>query len=418
MEQICRLCLQQNSALEPLHDAEDVATEIEKGGLIGLVEQYLTIQITKSEISKNCSICGSCRTTIEEWHHFREYCLRNDEIYHDMVCKATSNAVVENEAHSNLAIVKLEGGLIAADCNEEPTSASPKPPEGEEEYLILETIDYSDAEEYPEEEKQFIVHTDEKEPQISDKIECNSNIPLKKRMRLKVEVDNRNQVQLKEESDREYSEDDTNGDDTVSSKGRKRNSKKDLSKGEKRTDVCSICGKFIKNMTEHMRIHNNERRHQCPYCPKAFVSASNYNSHVNIHTRAKMYKCDLCEKQYTMLNSLKQHRITHFKERIYLCPVCGKAYYQPTGLARHKRSHFEEPKIKCSKCDKMFLTNADLKKHFSKHLEEKPFNCDICKRGFSRKDNLKTHMKTHQAKSKTLTTLKIESFVDVSHPDT
>lgn len=32
------------------------------------------------------------------------------------------------------------------------------------------------------------------------------------------------------------------------------------SKVAKRAEVCTICGKFIKNLTEHMRIHNNERR--------------------------------------------------------------------------------------------------------------------------------------------------------------
>ncbi|XP_065078014.1 zinc finger protein 691-like [Ochlerotatus camptorhynchus] len=369
MEPLCRLCLEGGPDLRPIQDdAQGNSTNTEEStaeqSLVQLVLQYLSIQVIKTECTESPLICTTCQTLIEGWHRFHNTCLKNDEIYQRRRSELFESAVQKQENQVSRS--------LSTDFKQEELENSAEDPIDDDLDPDFEPLDEDQEEERYSVAVVGSAYTTS-EDEMAEKVQP---IKRKEKSDSKVIPRKRGRPKVKDIED-------ADGTDVVM-------------KSRKRAEVCTICGKFIKNMTEHMRIHNNERRHQCPYCPKAFVSASNYCSHVNIHTRAKMYKCDLCDKQYAMLNSLKQHRITHFKERIYLCPVCGKAYYQPTGLARHKRTHFDEPKIKCSECDKMFLTNSDLRKHFTKHLPEKPFNCEICNRAFSRKDNLRTHMKTHR----------------------
>ncbi|XP_062535393.1 zinc finger protein 691-like [Armigeres subalbatus] len=373
MERLCRLCLQSASDLEPIaigeHNIHSSDASIGHS-LVQLIIQYLSIQIIKVE--NECPfICPGCKSLVEEWHRFHTSCVKNNEIYQRRVQEKEDHDKADS-VHHNL-----------------------------EESSELEQIDiksFKPVEEDEENDPDFDPNgLSDNEDDDDDGGDVGSVYEYEiLETEMKLEAESKSKIET-------ISDDKEDPKPRASKRGRPRTkSLDDTSRAAKRAEVCTICGKFIKNLTEHMRIHNNERRHQCPYCAKSFVSASNYSSHVNIHTRAKMYKCDLCDKQYALLNSLKQHRITHFKERIYLCPVCGKAYYQPTGLARHKRTHFEQPTIKCTECDKMFLTNGDLRKHFKKHLPEKPFSCEICNRAFNRKDNLKTHMKTHREKGSKL----------------
>ncbi|XP_055534457.1 zinc finger and SCAN domain-containing protein 12-like [Wyeomyia smithii] len=401
MERICRLCLQDGPNLGLIEDyAVDWAdqNEAEPEDFSQLILRYLSIQVVKQEPTSDTVICSSCRSAILDWHNFRECCLRNDGIYLKLLSEVSS---VDQELLLGLNTAKH---VIRTDKpkQEEVTEDYQEPIDNEN--RNSSPIDFYEVEIEERGGSTSYDNDHEQQPEQESIEEFPSKIPLKKRGRPRKERVNREPCVKQQPNASE-----------VVKTGKKRGRPKLAVKTERRAEVCPMCGKFIKNMSEHMRIHNNEKRHQCPFCPKAFVSASNYSSHVNIHTRAKMYKCDLCDKQYPMLNGLKQHRITHFKERVYLCPVCGKAYYQPTGLARHKRTHFEEPKIKCSECDKMFLSNGDLRKHFTKHLDEKPFACEICSRAFRRKDNLVTHMKTHRLNAKQGSATVLQSDVPPSN---
>ncbi|XP_055625308.1 zinc finger protein 189-like isoform X2 [Toxorhynchites rutilus septentrionalis] len=416
MKQMCRLCLQDGPDLGILGDDTASGNEDDTNAadcLVQLILRYLSIRIVKHESTANAMICCSCRMSVEEWHTFRESCMRNDEVYQRVISRSiTSSATFDKttltDEDSRAVILKNEPSYIDAkpaenddadfeqmhykdeqlsnsccDDNYEIDKSDDKQMDNDddddcpdfEEIEFDEVSDSSSDDEYVV--KSTVFSTRNKVNKINTTLEI---IPLKKRGGSRIQTKNTKDTDIPGLNQEAPTLDKSQ--EIVAKKvssririspvkvSKKRGRPKEAIRNAKRAEVCTICGKCIKNMTEHMRIHNNEKRHQCPYCSKAF--------------------------QYAMLNSLKQHRITHFKERIYVCPVCGKAYYQPTGLARHKRTHYEEPKIKCSACDKMFMTNADLRKHFTKHLDEKPFSCEICSRAFSRKDNLRTHMKTHR----------------------
>lgn len=74
----------------------------------------------------------------------------------------------------------------------------------------------------------------------------NQKVPLKKRGRPRKEI-----------FDKEDYEEDSESDNKPSKRKRGRPKEE---KRPKRVEVCTICGKFIKNLPEHMRIHNNEKR--------------------------------------------------------------------------------------------------------------------------------------------------------------
>lgn len=79
-----------------------------------------------------------------------------------------------------------------------------------------------------------------------EEISPNRKVPLKKRGRPRKEIFDNEDYEEDSESDKKPGQ-------------RKRGRPKE-EKRTKRVEVCTICGKFIKNLPEHMRIHNNEKR--------------------------------------------------------------------------------------------------------------------------------------------------------------
>ncbi|XP_058056172.1 zinc finger protein 677 isoform X1 [Anopheles bellator] len=156
--------------------------------------------------------------------------------------------------------------------------------------------------------------------------------------------------------------------------------------------VCHICGLFRKHLTMHMKIHNGERNHKCPYCPAAFVDSSSCKQHINAHTREKMYKCNLCDKEYSSLNVLRNHKDSHSEKKKHVCKTCGNAYRYRAALRRHIKTHTDEPKIKCTKCEMRFYYKGRMLSHLRSHFAPE-FSCAICDKRYTKKSSLDTHIK-------------------------
>lgn len=89
---------------------------------------------------------------------------------------------------------------------------------------------------------------------------------------------------------------------------------------------CTVCQKKFNrkdNLRSHMKIHKDNRddedKHLCIYCGRAFSNSSNLIVHMRRHTGEKPYKCDLCEKGFPRSSDLQCHRRTHTGERPCLC---------------------------------------------------------------------------------------------------
>uniref|UniRef100_A0AAG5DGX3 C2H2-type domain-containing protein n=1 Tax=Anopheles atroparvus TaxID=41427 RepID=A0AAG5DGX3_ANOAO len=156
---------------------------------------------------------------------------------------------------------------------------------------------------------------------------------------------------------------------------------------------CSTCGKYIRNIEEHRRMHLNIRLQHCPYCEKSFVHRSNFYTHLNIHTRKRTYKCTLCSSEFNSPHGLKQHQARHSDTK-HECLECGKQFVRMSYLRiHHQRVH--EPRIRhtCLICDKQFLDLAHVAKHMEVHNNEDLLECGICRRAYKARKNLLRHMR-------------------------
>lgn len=113
----------------------------------------------------------------------------------------------------------------------------------------------------------------------------------------------------------------------------------------------------------------------CTFCGKIFANTMVLTQHIRMHTNERPYKCELCQKSFTQMCNLKHHRLTHTGERPFVCQICQKSFTQLGNLQQHERTHTGERPFVCQICQKSFKQMVHLKQHTQKkhHGDKRPF---------------------------------------------
>jgi len=130
-------------------------------------------------------------------------------------------------------------------------------------------------------------------------------------------------------------------------------------------EVCTVCGKSVKDMKSHMKVNHsetNQRTMQCHVegCKSMFRTKQEVTNHYNrVHLDIKA-QCSICLQ---WLKNLPEHiSQVHNRDRKHVCNECGKQFFK----------------------------NSDLKLHIERVHTGKRYNCPECGRTVSK---IREHMK-------------------------
>ncbi|XP_073319762.1 uncharacterized protein [Pagrus major] len=161
---------------------------------------------------------------------------------------------------------------------------------------------------------------------------------------------------------------------------------------------CSVCGmKYARsvNLTKHLEVHTGEQRFTCSICKMSFDDGGSLSTHMSLHTGSNPFSCSVCKKTFQSRFHVVKHMRIHTGEKPFRCSLCGRRFAQNTHLKRHSIVHTGEKSFSCSVCGKRFTQKSTLTVHLGLHTGEKPHTCSICKKSFSLRKILTAHMRVH-----------------------
>jgi len=170
---------------------------------------------------------------------------------------------------------------------------------------------------------------------------------------------------------------------------------------------CTVCGKSVHNIKDHMLLHS-EPKFQCETCPKKFKRESCLEHHrKRVHLNIREFKCPTCNKEFSAERHLKQHTLVHTGLKLHTCELCGTSFKQKPHLKSHIKHVHEGVKrikidrnmnVQCGKCGKLCFNQQSLQIHEKTHTgslaERKTFTCNFCSAAFTTAQNLKGHIKS------------------------
>ena len=107
---------------------------------------------------------------------------------------------------------------------------------------------------------------------------------------------------------------------------------------------CFFNTKSSSNLTQHLRVHNDEKTFECPTCLQKFRSSSNLKVHIrSVHTKERTFACDHCEKRFATKWQKQSHiKTNHIRKReaTFDCTVlgCERTFLKYQSLAAHLKS--------------------------------------------------------------------------------
>uniref|UniRef100_A0A1I8JUT4 C2H2-type domain-containing protein n=1 Tax=Anopheles funestus TaxID=62324 RepID=A0A1I8JUT4_ANOFN len=159
---------------------------------------------------------------------------------------------------------------------------------------------------------------------------------------------------------------------------------------------CTICGKQVKSMSDHMKIHRPDKKYKCTLCDKSFAQSNNLTYHIRRHTGEKPYRCEICDKKFISNAHLLSHSKFHNDEKMFQCEICCKRFNHIGNLNKHRRVHSGEKPYGCIYCDMTFNNISNKKLHEKRHRDERNFVCEICSKGFLDAHHLERHQTVHR----------------------
>uniref|UniRef100_A0A182J3I8 Uncharacterized protein n=1 Tax=Anopheles atroparvus TaxID=41427 RepID=A0A182J3I8_ANOAO len=117
-------------------------------------------------------------------------------------------------------------------------------------------------------------------------------------------------------------------------------------------------------------------KNECKECHRTFRNAYTLRRHNNLHTRTNLFPCEYCGKKFNDRSNWKIHQRSHTGDNLYTCLVCLKTFISPSTLKYHLRSHRRQESFYCRVCHDSF-GSYDLLEEHARSLHRQEGNTDM-----------------------------------------
>ena len=150
----------------------------------------------------------------------------------------------------------------------------------------------------------------------------------------------------------------------------------------------------VTKLSDHLRIHSQERRLACPVCGNMYSQSTRLEDHQKRqHRGVGNFQCSHCNKKCSTERLLRDHLRKHVN--LYSCMFCDMTCVSPSALRIHiLYRHSAERPFSCPDCDSTFKTKYALANHSLCHeYEGMDLVCAVENCGFKSKnaDSMKRH---------------------------
>ena len=139
---------------------------------------------------------------------------------------------------------------------------------------------------------------------------------------------------------------------------------------------CGICGEFMEfkvRFKKHKEMHKNNTMHRCIKCFKSFNRRDKLKGHFKrMHTENLAQRCDKCMK---IVKDLKNHILLHNSNKTHKCNICHQSFFQRNVFRKHMIVHSRIHV--CNQCEKSASDSSSLKIHMKSHSSERSIKCLI-----------------------------------------
>jgi len=146
---------------------------------------------------------------------------------------------------------------------------------------------------------------------------------------------------------------------------------------ESKSWPCEICGKEMssKNILQnHIKIHAQDRKsYVCDYpdCGRSFLASNGLSAHKRTeHSDVKEHVCQVCGKEYKLVRQLKQHLLIHQTDTPFNCEHCGKGFKVMSRLREHINIHTGKMPYECGYCGRRIRSQPNLFHHLKHHRNQ------------------------------------------------
>lgn len=133
---------------------------------------------------------------------------------------------------------------------------------------------------------------------------------------------------------------------------------------------CDATFKTSGHLTNHRNIHTKQKEYICE-CGKVFYSGSALANHEKIHSQTRNFKCTWpdCSASFIQKGGLTQHMRIHLDQKPFSCDNCDMKFRTSGDLVRHIRTHTGERPFVCPdpNCDVSFSQTKGLKEHIERY---------------------------------------------------